>query len=591
MTRPTHRLWGAALAVLAVAALAHVAAGATAETTVLTVEAPEVRIAAGGAAAFNVTLDIKPPYHTMAHKVANENLVPTTLTVPEGNFTLSVVFPDGKDYTLLPGTPPIKVYGNRTVLRATLTAGAGAAVGKTTVPLVLAYQACDDRTCLPPEEVTLRLDVEVLPEGTPVASAPPGEFAIDLDPEQQATREQLDWAYGEGFPLLLLIVFGLGLVLNATPCVFPLLPVTMGFFASQGESRPSRTFPLALLYVLSITAVFTPLGMAAALAGGQVGAFLSSLTGRVIMSAIMLVLAASLFGAFEIRLPTAFLARFQGKAGWVGAVLMGLAVGLIATPCIGPPLAALIAFVAQKGNPLLGGTLFFALALGMGLPYLVLGMFTGLINKVPRGGGYLIWVRRVMALPLVALVVYFLRNDLPRPTVWTLYAAVAMAGAVYLGLVEGWTRRPWSKWFVVARGATAALLVGLAVGAGAVAAEKLDEPLVWKTFTDGDLKQAADKAMPAVVYFNGKACPYCDVMERTTFRGPEVLEATRGVALLKADVAADLTGRPAELREQLNISGPPRLLFFDRTGTMIVERGGAVAKPEFLEFVRRIKVK
>lgn len=359
MTRSTHRLRASVLAGVTLLVLAHVAAGATAETTVLTVEAPEVRIASGGSATFDVTLNIKSPYHTMAHKVADEYSIPTTLTVAEGDFTLSVAYPDGKDYTLLPGTPAIKVYGNRTVLRATLTAGADVAVGKATVPLVLAYQACDEQTCLRPEKVTLRLDVDVLPAGTPVTPTVASTAApsVDLDPEHQATREQLDWAYREGFPLLLLIVFGLGLALNATPCVFPLLPVTMGFFASQGESRPSRTFPLALLYVLSIAAVFTSLGVAAALAGGQVNAFLDSLAGRVIMSAIMVALAASLFGAFEIRLPTAFLARFQGKGGWVGAVLMGLAVGLIATPCIGPPLAALFASPSRKERAVASGLL------------------------------------------------------------------------------------------------------------------------------------------------------------------------------------------------------------------------------------------
>lgn len=594
------RLTMLAALIVASAPSAAVAGAALVETKVLSAEAPAVRVAPGGTVTFTLTLDIKPSYHTMAYGQEN----PTALAAGETPFAVRVAYPEGHDFTLLAGEPPIKVYSGRTPLGVTLTAPASAAEGRAEVPLVLSYQACNETTCLLPEKVPLKLAVEVVggaaveapPEVTP-AVEPTATPAVATGRQEESARAQLDWAYEHGLGWMLVIVFGFGLALNVTPCVFPLLPVTMGFFASQGEGRPSRTFPMALLYVLSMAAVFTALGVAAALAGGQIGFFLGSLAGRVIIAAIMALLAASLFGAFEIHLPLKFLSKMQGKRGWIGAVFMGLAVGLIAAPCVGPLVSALVAFVAQEKDVALGAGLFFTLALGMGLPYLVLGVFTGLINRVPHGGGYLIWFRRVLAFPLLAMVVYFLRADMPRGLVWTLYAAVALGGAVYLGVIEGWTRQPWSHRFVAARVATAILLAAAATAAmtlealpeWGLAGAPLETALAWQALEDGSLERAASDGAAAVVYFNGKPCPYCDIMDRRTFRGDEVIASARGVRLLKRDVYESVGGRAGELKKELNIAGPPRLLFFDRSGKLVADRSGVVTRAEFLELLKKIQ--
>ena len=584
-----------AAALLAVAMAAGVTARAeTAETDVLTVTLPEVRVAAGGAATFPVTLGIKPEFHTMANPADEEFLIPLTLTHDGADFGLKVTYPEGTDYTLLPGADPIKVYSGEVALRATLSAPASAALGKRTLSLTLGYQACTESACLPEVTVPLELHVEVLPVGTVVA--PAAGVIDDAGDEARDARQQLDRAYAQGGIWIVLIVFSFGLLLNLTPCVFPLLPVTMGFFASQGESRPSRTFPMALVYVLSMAAVFTLLGMGAAFAGKQIGAFLQSLAGRVTIAAVLAVLAASLFGAFEIRMPTGFLSRFQGKTGWVGAVLMGLAVGLVAAPCIGPLVSALVAFVADARSVGLGALLFFFLALGLGTPYLVLGVFTGLINKVPRGGGYLVWFRRVLAMPVLALIVYFLRADLPEWLVWTLYAAIGLAGAVYLGLLEGRERRPWSGRFIAARASVAGVFTAAAVGALAFgAAPELglagagrSEPLPWREFRDGDLSRAAIDRAPAVLYVTSKTCSYCWAMDRSVFRGQDVVGAAEGVRLIKLRLDGDLSDEAVALQQEHARAGPPALVFFDPAGKPVARRG-KVTRAEFLALLARIK--
>ena len=597
-----NRRLSVSVAILALLVSSATARAGRAETDVLAAEWPEVRVAAGGRAALPVTLTISPEYHTMANPAA-DSLVPTSLAPGPTDFTLTVVYPRGDDYTLIPGMPPIKVYGGTVRLRATLTAPASAAVGPTTVPLVLRYQACSESNCLAPVDVSVRLAVEVLPGGSVVESAapPPDSEAADLGDAEQAAREQLDEAMARGLPWVLLLVFLGGLALNLTPCVFPLLPVTAGFFASQGEHRVARTLPMALLYVLSLAAVFTLLGMASAFAGSQIGAFLQSIYGRATIAVVLLVLAASLFGAFEIRVPGAFLARFQGKTGWVGAILMGLAVGLVAAPCVAPFVSALVLFVARGGNVGLGALLFFVLAVGLGTPYLFLGVFTGLVNKVPRGGGYLVWVRRVLAFPLLALVVYFLRADLVAVGEWlpgALYAAVALAGAVYLGIIEGWSRQPWSRQFIVARVAVAMVSAGAAVGlvttevmpALGVGPAPLGEPLQWRAFRDGDLQAAADQGDPAVLYLTSRTCTYCWAMDRHVFRGRDVVRAAEGVRLLKLKLDGPLSDEARELKEMYARAGPPGLVFLDGGGRVVAQRG-KVDRAEFLDLLARIRVK
>ena len=595
------------LAVAGVIALAGLnATAARVETDVLTAELPDVRVPAGGSASFAVTLRIKPDHHLMANP-ASEGLVPTRLAAGQTDFRLEVTYPKGTDHTLIPGTPVIRVYDGEVTLRARLTAPDSAALGPARVPLLLSYQACTPSNCLLPVTVPLELPVEVLPAGAagpPSGAATPaaGAGAVGAEPpgageEVGAEERRLDAAVARGLPWVILVVFLGGLALNLTPCVFPLLPVTMGFFASQGEHRVSRTFPMALVYVLSMAAVFSVLGVASALAGSQIGAFLQSVYGRAAIGLVLAILAASLFGAFEIRVPGRLLARFQGKTGLVGAVLMGGAVGLVAAPCVGPFVSTLVVYVAHTRDVAQGALLFFVLAVGLGTPYLFLGVFTGLINKVPRGGGYLVWFRRVLAFPLLALIVYFVSADLPAWLTWTLYSLIALAGAVYLGIVEGWRRQPWSGRFIVARVAVAMVFTAAAVGAFTLEAMPAlglggaarGQSIPWQAFEAGDLDAARADGAPAVVYVTARWCSYCKTMDTDVFRDALVAAAARGVRLLKIDVTnGEPAGEAGRLSRQFARAGPPALVFFDARGRQAARRG-QVGKDEFIDLLRKLE--
>jgi len=602
---------------LAVLLLAYVAAcGETVETNVLSVEVAKVEVAAGGVAQFDLAMAIKPEFHIMANRVPRE-YIPTVLTIkgPAAGFTLKVDYPKGKPYTLIEGMDPIPVYTGDVTLRCRLRVPATTPVGQTTVTLNLQYQACSGQTCFAPVQLPIRLPVTVTETGTsaetPVAPAvqETREAAQPLTADRGDKTEiwlaRLREAGAAGLFGLLAIVFALGLAMNLTPCVYPMLPVTVGFFASQGESRLRRTLPLALLYVLGIAVVFTILGSAAALAGKQIGWALKSPWGVGILCVILALLAASLFGAFEIHVPTRLLGRLQGKTGPIGALIMGAVVGLVAAPCVGPVVAALVMYVGEMGSRLAargigsygqaaaGGGLFFVFALGLGSPYLVLGTFTALVKRIPRGGGWLVWVRRLLAFPVLGLILDFLEPYLNDAVYWFLMSALALVAAAYLGLFEGRARRPWSRSFIVVRAVVAAASVALAVGllAGeAIPALSPPEQIPWTEFQDGQLADARKAAQPAVAYFTASWCYSCKAMKRSVFRSDAAREAGTGVRLIKIDISKTPTGdsEKAALYRKFVRGGPPVLIFFDRQGNATVHFG-LITTDEFVHLLREIK--
>src|SRR5437764_7568841 len=168
--------------------------------------------------------------------------------------------------------------------------------------------------------------------------------------------------------------------MNLTPCVYPLIPVTIAYFGGQAQGaggKRRRTFMLALFYVLGIALTYSTLGVTAALAGKTIGFVFQSPVVPIVVALIIAALALNMFGLYEIR-PPAFIANnARGRSGPLGAMVMGLIVGFVAAPCIAAPVAALVVYVAATRNPAVGFGFFFTLAMGLGLPYLILGAFTG----------------------------------------------------------------------------------------------------------------------------------------------------------------------------------------------------------------------
>ncbi|MCK4775549.1 MAG: sulfite exporter TauE/SafE family protein, partial [Candidatus Krumholzibacteria bacterium] len=231
-----------------------------------------------------------------------------------------------------------------------------------------------------------------------------------------------------------LIVFLGGLALNLTPCVYPIIPITVSYFGGQASGSKGNTLILALLYLVGMAAMYSTLGVIAALTGSILGSALQNPLVTAVVAGVMVLLALSMFGLYEIRIP-ARLSSVAGtaKKGYAGAFLMGLTVGIVAAPCIGPFVLGLLTFVGEKGDPMMGFAIFLTLSLGLGLPYVFLAVASGSISKLPRSGEWMEWVRKLFGVLLLAMAVYFLDPVLPETAYYILFGGLLAVGGVIMG--------------------------------------------------------------------------------------------------------------------------------------------------------------
>jgi thiol:disulfide interchange protein DsbD len=225
----------------------------------------------------------------------------------------------------------------------------------------------------------------------------------------------------QGWAMLwtLLGIFAGGLALNLTPCVYPMIPITVSFFGGRaGRDKPSQIKLVlhGICYLMGLALTNSTLGVVAALTGGLMGAMLQNPIVLAVVASVLVLFATSLFGLWELRMP-GFLTQAAGKSysGYFGSLFMGLTLGVVAAPCIGPFVLGLLTWVTGMGNPCFGFLIFFILSLGLRLPLFVLALFSGQLQRLPKAGGWMIWVRKLMGWTLVAWPPILSDRFCPRP--------------------------------------------------------------------------------------------------------------------------------------------------------------------------------
>ncbi len=489
------------------------------------------------------------------------------------------------------------------------------------------FQACTDRLCLPPRKKSVTLTagaVAAIPAGwkavtTPaVPSAPPATAALPSAPSSRAPASQSDLAQ------FLWIAFGFGLAAIFTPCVFPMIPITMSFFLgqSEGRSRGQQVFQAAL-FCLGIIGLFTLLGVALTAALGPFGVvqIASNPWVNTFIAAIFLALALSMFGAFEITLPSGLLTKLNaasGSGGTVGTLLMGLTFSLTSFACVGPFVGTLLAasVTGDRTQPVLG---MMAFASGLSLPFFGLALFPSVLKKMPRAGGWMVRVKVVMGFIILAAALKYVAN-IDQVLQWNFltrerflaawFVLFLLPGLYLLGLLpmEGVKR---DENLGVSRMLTGALLVIFSVSLlpgmfggklgeldayVPLAAEGASGPtasagLPWmKNDLAGALAKARAEGKLVFVNFTGYACTNCHWMKANMFPRPEIREALGQFVLL--ELYTDGTDAESERNQQYQESkfqtvAIPFYAILDPDEKVVASFPGLTKNPaEYLAFLR-----
>ncbi|SEP41081.1 protein-disulfide reductase DsbD [Nitrosovibrio sp. Nv6] len=492
--------------------------------------------------------------------------------------------------------------------------------------LVATYQGCNEPigVCYAPinKVVELTLPVAKAAAGA-VANAVSGDAAAASDspaakpdpaaelfqspspggsPAIETESSKIEQMFETGnFWLILTGFFGIGLLLAFTPCVFPMFPILSGIIARRGE-RITKThgFILSLAYVMGMALTYAAAGVAAGLSGAMLSATLQNAWVLGAFALVFITLAFSMFGFYELQLPTFLQSKLSEEAGHLkgghltGVFGMGALSALIVGPCVAAPLAGALLYISQTRDVVLGGSALFAMALGMGVPLLLLGASAGAL--LPKAGPWMEAVKQSFGVLLLAVAIWLISPVIPAVVHMLLWAALLIVSAIYLHAVD--PLRPGASGFqkflkglgMIALLTGIALLIGVfsgsrdilqplskinvaAVDAAAMeknGAEQAGHLPFQRVKSVAELEQhilrARNKYM--MVDFYADWCISCKEMERFTFTDPKVQSRLKDVVLLKVDVTAG-TPDDAALLKRFKLFGPPGILFLDREGREI----------------------
>ncbi|MEL7536170.1 MAG: protein-disulfide reductase DsbD [Pseudomonadota bacterium] len=481
--------------------------------------------------------------------------------------------------------------------------------------LKLNYQGCaEDGICYPPSsryvDIDLRrLAASVLPAGAEptmdggspglaasgIAAATSGitANAATAAVTGESAQDRFARIIREGsLWVVLATFFGAGLLLSLTPCVLPMIPILTGIIAGDKATlTPVRGFSLALTYVLGMALTYTIAGALFAAAGQQAQAVFQQPWILVLFAGLFVVLAISMFGAFELQMPSSIQSRLAAISGrqesgtFVGAFVMGVLSSLIVTACVAPPLVAALAVIGQSGDVVRGASALFVMSIGMGAPLLVVGASAG--KFMPKTGSWMVAVKVGFGFVMLALAVYILDRLLPGPLTLALYGTIAVFASIYFGGLDTLTaestagRRAAKAFGILGLVYGASLLLGAlsgnddplqpisfaATGGGdAAETQQLDFVTVRSVAElDAQLAAARDRGQPVMLDFYADWCVECKVMEKYTFSDTAVRQVLSPALLLKADVTANNADDRA-LLGRFDFFGPPGIVFYNGRG-------------------------
>ncbi len=580
------------------------AANAAADPFTVSIRAIPESLAPGAEGRIEVTISMTPGHYLYAERTG-------VTTEPVDGLTVGpAVRPEGERKND-PHLGLVTIYRESVTFRLPVTVAAGAVPGDRAVPLTVRFQGCTENLCFMPDRRTVTAGLTIRPataEGAdgsgaladeafetgpssgPAADSPlidgplmsPTVTPPRVGPSEAETSAIRRAAERFGIPGVLAAAFFWGLLASLTPCVYPMIPVTVSVIGAGSGGSAVRGFFLSLLYVLGMSLTYAAFGVAAAWTGNLFGAVAGHPAVRIGVAVLFLILALGLFDVIYIQMPASVTGRLSGAraAGAAGVLITGSAAGAIVGPCVGPLLVGLLVYIAGLGSKVMGFLIMWSFALGMGMLFVVIGTFSGAATALPRSGEWMVRLKQLFGVIMLAVALYTLRPLMP-PDVFGLCLGAFLIGlGVFAGALDALTPDAAGA----RRLAKAAGLVLLVLGAGYVARFTLDRGAVppgppsagsgitWHHDLPSALATARTEGRSVMIDFRADWCGACLKLERETFPNPAVVQAARRLVAVKIDCTDPDDPEVKRLQARYGVVGLPTIVFLTPDGTLLPER-------------------
>lgn len=450
--------------------------------------------------------------------------------------------------------------------------------------LELTYQACSDQFCLFPTTKVIEVPITVtMVEGEPRLESATG--SLPSTPSTFFGTDNFNKYLGSGMLAGLLFVFLAGIFTSFTPCIFPMIPITLAVLGNHSNERSRLVnFITSCVYVLGIATTYSILGLIAASSGSLFGAALGNPYVLAVVCVIFLTMALSMYGLFELQVP-AFVRNRLGtgkqKQSLGGAYLTGLFAGIVASPCVGPVLVAILTYVASTQNRLMGFLYLFVYALGLGLIFIVLGLSNQVLKALPRSGPWMNSFKFILGTLMLTAFYYYL--ELLLPGRWfdaALGVGLVILASVYGAFMAVKNAPPLRR---IQKGLMQAVLfIGFGslviaafdlrpyIRSNFIATDSLNriQKLNWQPYSQQALDDAAKKQKPVIIDFWADWCAACHELEEQTFTDIRVRAVAENFVLLKFDATQDSEELRA-LKKKYSIQGLPTVIFINPHGVWI----------------------
>ncbi len=466
----------------------------------------------------------------------------------------------------------------------------------------ISYQICQENpveVCYPPDEEEMK--VSVMKKFSTSDSVEISEDSFSDEGFAAWVERTIKTELAKKSFLLFLMVFIGGFITSFTPCVYPIIPIVMGYVGTRTGGSKFKGFYLSVFFVLGLAIVYSMFGIVAAMTGSMLGISFQNPIVVFAIAAIFIIMGLSLAGFFEIPVPSSISSKVQKghKSEIIGSMIVGGVAGIIAAPCVGPVLVALLSWISQTGNVFLGFWLTFTFSLGLGVIFLLAGTFSGVISSMPKGGKWMDYVKYFFAILLISGGLYFLGTVISGWLNNLLWGVFLIATAVFSGIFNAIGDELKNKLYKVL------LIIVFLIGSilfmkgieqkyfpstdqiNSVSNQtSVASELKWESDLEKGMELAASQNKLVMIDTYADWCVACKELEEYTFSKPEVISELKKLILVKLDFT-EKNEENEKIRKSLNVIGMPTVIFLDPDGKEINRFSGFIKKDKFLNFLNR----